>query len=393
MPKLIVDISLLARINFNAGIQRVVRKVIEHWHSQLSATGYELCLVAGNYDSPGYFRLHAMERGLPDLVTLELNTLREPFDLSPLEASTGDIFVGLDLAQAITNVNLSYLQTLRHKGVKVLFVVYDLIPVLHAPYFWPKITEDHHQWLHTTTQFDGIIAISCAVCQEYIQYCQAHQWSLAPGFSVHWFHLGSDLVKTHLGRTLTPEQQSFLQALGQRPTLLTVSTLEPRKGHWAILHALNELWAHHVEVNWVIVGKVGWNCEGFINALHQHPKFGHQLFWLNQVDDYFLQHLYQRSRLLVCANYAEGFGLPLIEAAQHGLPVLARDIPVFREVGANHVDYFSGDRPSNLAQAISDCLQQSEAQARARVKQMPRLDWERSSQSLLDIVLTPATHP
>lgn len=387
MPKLIVDISLLVRMKFDAGIQRVVRNIVRHWYRQCPTAGYELCLVAGNYDSVGYFRLHVMERGLPDLDHLDVSTLGIPYDISPLEAAAGDIFLCLDLAQPIVIINLPYLQNLRSLGIRVLSVIYDLIPVLHAPYFWPQMTDDHHRWLHATSQFDGIVAISESVCKEYIDYCQSHHWINSPHFSAKWFHLGSDIVNSRNGVPLTPEQSSFLQGLGTTPTLLTVSTLEPRKGHWAILHALNELWASHLEVNWVIVGKVGWSCESFVNAIRQHPKFGNRLYWLNQANDSLLDQLYQKSRLLICANYAEGFGLPLIEAAQHGLPVLARDIPVFREVAHDYIDYFSGDLPADLAQAIWQSLQSPENDARTRVRKMPRLDWATSSQLLLKQVL------
>lgn len=42
------------------------------------------------------------------------------------------------------------------------------------------------------------------------------------------------------------------------------------------------------------------------------------------------------STCLIAASFGEGFGLPLIEAAQHGLPIMARDIAVFREVAKEY---------------------------------------------------------
>src|SRR5690606_7426170 len=61
---------------------------------------------------------------------------------------------------------------------------------------------------------------------------------------------------------------------------------------------------------------------------------------------------YKSSTCLIAASVNEGFGLPLIEAARHGLPIIARDIPVFREVAGNYAYYFDGSTGNELADAI-----------------------------------------
>jgi glycosyltransferase involved in cell wall biosynthesis len=54
------------------------------------------------------------------------------------------------------------------------------------------------------------------------------------------------------------------------------------------------------------------------------------------------------------ASHHEGFGLPIIEAAHAGLPVLVRELPVFRELVGEHGRYFSGDDPQALAAVLRD---------------------------------------
>ena len=56
------------------------------------------------------------------------------------------------------------------------------------------------------------------------------------------------------------------------------------------------------------------------------------MLWLEGISDEYLDKVYAASTCLIAASEGEGFGLPLIEAAQHKLPIIARDIPVFREV-------------------------------------------------------------
>jgi len=75
------------------------------------------------------------------------------------------------------------------------------------------------------------------------------------------------------------------------------------------------------------------------------------------VSDEYLEKLYSASSCLIAASYGEGFGLPLIEAAHHGLPVLARDLAVFREVANDNATYFTANDSQDLADAILQWLQ------------------------------------
>ena len=65
-----------------------------------------------------------------------------------------------------------------------------------------------------------------------------------------------------------------------------------------------------------------------------------------------LEKVYAASTCLISASEGEGFGLPLIEAAQHKIAIIARDIPVFREVAGDHAFYFNGNESTDLPKAI-----------------------------------------
>jgi glycosyltransferase involved in cell wall biosynthesis len=80
--------------------------------------------------------------------------------------------------------------------------------------------------------------------------------------------------------------------------------------------------------------------------------------------------------------------LPLIEAAQHGLPILARDIPIFREVALDHAHYFSGEQPSDLAGSVKEWLSLFEQGAQPCSQGMPSLTWAQSASRLVEIVMS-----
>jgi hypothetical protein len=91
-----------------------------------------------------------------------------------------------------------------------------------------------------------------------------------------------------------------------------------------------------------IVGRPGWTVEELIEKLGRHPSLRTRLFWFEDVSDEYLHRIYRS-----CSE-GEGFGLPLIEAAQHKLLILARDLPVFREVADGHASFFNGCRLRRL---------------------------------------------
>jgi glycosyltransferase involved in cell wall biosynthesis len=161
-----------------------------------------------------------------------------------------------------------------------------------------------------------------------------------------------------------------------------VGTLEPRKGHTQTIAAFEKLWADGVDVNLVVVGRQGWMMETLVERLGHHPELNKHLFWLNGISDELLEKVYSSSACLIAASEGEGFGLPLIEAAQHKLPIIARDIPVFREVAGNHAFYFTGTRPDELTTFLHKWLTLLATGEHPKSDDMSWLTWEQSSEQL-----------
>ena len=75
--------------------------------------------------------------------------------------------------------------------------------------------------------------------------------------------------------------------------------------------------------------------------------------------------------------------MPLIEAAQHKLPIIARDIPVFREVSQGHAYFFKAQSPADLAAAIESWLLLKQKNIHPKSDNMPWITWEQSAFQLL----------
>jgi glycosyltransferase involved in cell wall biosynthesis len=188
-----------------------------------------------------------------------------------------------------------------------------------------------------------------------------------------------------------------LEKLRARPSFLMVGTIEPRKGYLQIIAAFELLWAQGVDVNLVIVGAEGWKplpdalrrtIPQIVQKLRNHPQRGKRLFWLESISDEYLDKVQASSTCLIAASADEGFGLPLIEAARHGVPLLARDIPVFREVTAGHAYFFPDDpRPETVSKAVEEWLNLHRLGSHPQGDAVPYQTWRESARQVLDAVL------
>jgi len=373
--KLLVDVSELYFRDAKTGIQRVVKRVISEFQRG-EGVDYQVIPIFG-VTGKGY----RVASGYPGS-SAYVASLNE----CPIEYAPGDVFLGLDLSAHLFPEFDKELERMRRAGVSIHFVVYDLIPLLHAKFAYPGIDGAFNNWMRSISQYaDGVVAISAAVAADVKVWLQQHGGGRVMP-SISHFHLGADIeeVQGQGGVTL---EDAFIEQLKAVPTFLMVGTLEPRKGHAQTLAAFDLLWAQGVEVNLVLVGKEGWAVEQLVQNLRAHPQLGKRLFWLQGLSDADLTELYSASCALIAASEAEGFGLPLIEAAQHKLPIIARDIPVFREVAGEYAYYFQGGAARELAQAVKQWLALLEKGAQPLSDEMPWLHWSESAAELKRQVL------
>lgn len=374
--KLFVDISELVCRDARTGIQRVVRSVLTCL-LETGAGAYEVVPVYATMDQPGYrvaSQFASQFSGKEDL-----GQKADEF----IAYVAGDVFLGLDLQPVVVPAQRETFKAMRNQGVRVLFVVYDILCVRVPQYFETVPVQAFQQWLSVVAESDGAICISRAVRDDLLEWVKENPVARARQFETGWFHLGADIENSKPTRGIPETAATVFGAMQKRPAFLMVGTLEPRKGHTQTLAAFDELWGAGQDVALVIVGKQGWHVESLAEKLRSHTEAGKRLFWLEGISDEYLDSLYANAKCLILASEGEGFGLPLVEAAQHRLPILARDLPVFREVAGDHASYFSGKTASDLASAITEWIRLNETGLAPQSTGMPWLTWEESTQMLM----------
>ena len=377
--QLLVDITVLVQIDSKTGIQRVTRAVLK----ELLLNPPEGVRVEPVYVVPG-------KHGYRYARTFTLGFLDCPVDIvdAPVELRRGDIFMGLDLHHQGPLSQSTFYAEMRRVGVEMYFMIYDLLPI-HFPHLFPdNVVELHPAWISALSVYaDGVVGISRAVADEIAEWLDASGIHRLRPLRIGWFHLGADIETTHPTRGLPDRAEHLLATLASRPSFLMVGTVEPRKKHEQVLAAFEQLWARGVDTNLVIVGKQGWKTESLVKRLHHHRELGKRLFWLDGISDEYLEKIYAVSSCLIAASEGEGFGLPLIEAARHKLPILARDIPVFREVAGTYASYFNGKNGDDLACAIHDWLALFAKNKHPKSTNMPWLTWAQSTERLKAVLL------
>ncbi len=352
-PRILVDVTSCVASGKATGIQRVVRETARH--------GTELGLA-----------LPVMVQNGALVSALSGDAFKK------IDPRTGDTFLLLDAGWNHFDEFPPLIDALRASGVKIVAALYDLFPALYPTLYTHKLVADFQAWLEVVVmRADAVVAISRSTAESYLDYVERRQDRPEAGQDVGWWRLGADFVGATDG-AVSPQAQGIADG---SPFFLGVGTVEPRKGYPVVIDALDRLWAEGVDVTYVIVGAPGWGMHHFEQILRSHPEFGKQLLWLPRAGDADLALLYRRARAMVLASVTEGFGLPIVEAANHGTPVIATDIDVFREVAGDSVQYFTLLDPVSLAARMKEAVAEKRAAPAVSLT-----SWRDSATQLLTIV-------
>ena len=350
--QLLVDVSVIYQTDARTGIQRVVRSLLLQLLKAPPA-GYKVCPVFATrhhgyrYASPGFVSLSEQVQGL----------LGAPLH-AEVQVRSGDFFLGLDLATHLLPRHRAQVLYWKRSGVEIHLLVYDLLPLQHPEWFNPKTTRNFKRWIKWLAIYaDNTVCISETVKVELRTWLSA-RFDLPPSaLPASTISLGADIDASAPSSGLPASAEFLLARLRNAPSVLMVGTLEPRKGYDQALAAFEQLWQQQEAAPLLlIVGRPGWKTETLQLKLRSHAQVGKHLFWLEDVSDEYLANLYATCGGVLVASRAEGFGLPLIEAALHGKSVLARDLPVFRDTKVEGITYFDSETAQGLTTALTQWL-------------------------------------
>lgn len=350
--KICIDVSVLIMAAFVTGIQRVTREIACRLAADTSVDVVLLFYHARKnvfyqIDRRSFLRYYTGRGGIKEGMMT-----RRKVALS--EIGKGVLFFDLDAAW-MCRVRRSYLlPILKKQGAVIVAHIYDAISVTHPQYCMAEGVYHFMDYIGAhLTYADAFLVNAKATADELKNLADRAGCKLPPCTVVP---LGADFYeKKRTGkRTGGCRIRKGLAAVAKdnRPYLLMVGTIEPRKNHKLLLQAYDR-GLRELGYSIVYAGYLGWNMEVFAQDMKSHPDYGKRIFHFSGLNDQEISFLYAHARFLVFCSYVEGFGLPVAEALLRGTPVLAADIPVTREAAGDYCVYFSQDDVCQICEKVA----------------------------------------
>ncbi|SEK25231.1 Glycosyl transferases group 1 [Roseivivax marinus] len=325
------------------GVDRVERAYLEYlsraddaplWGLVRTGAGFLLldpgsvAAIRDRLDGPGWdvpgLAARLMRRGDPDRAGAE-DTVRRRAVGRVLPGGLGRLLRRhLPLGTRYVNVGHTALSDrllagLTEAEARIAMMIHDTIPL-----DWPD-----HQRPGTPDRFAHLLHRA----ERHADLLIANSKATADDIAGH-LDTPPDTVVAHLG--IDPPRPGTAPSgpWSDRPYLVTVGTIEPRKNHAFLLDLWEEMGADAPPL--LILGARGWENHATFARLDAGPPGIHEL---NGLDDGALFALVAGSAGLLFPSLAEGYGLPLLEAAALGVPVVCSDLPVFREIATGFPIY------------------------------------------------------
>ncbi|MBD2109761.1 glycosyltransferase family 1 protein [Nodosilinea sp. FACHB-13] len=174
--------------------------------------------------------------------------------------------------------------------------------------------------------------------------------------------------------------------LGDRPYILFVSTLEPRKNVVRLIQVFDRLKTQHkIDHQLVLVGQKGWQFEPIFEAIAASP-WRHHIRHLDYLSDAEVAYCYQNADVFAYPSLYEGFGLPVLEAMTLGCPVVTANTSSLPEVAGDAALLIDPTSVEDLAEALERVVGDRPLRQTMIAKgyqQAAQFSWTRTAKSTL----------
>lgn len=253
-------------------------------------------------------------------------------------------------------------QWCQRRGLRPVYLVHDLIPITHPQFCRDGEDVRHRRRMSTVLESAaGVVANSADTLDSLAAFAAAGRARMPP---------------TVIAWPGTPRLPLGPPATMSAPTFVALGTIEGRKNHRLLLSVWRALLAAAASgrvqeplPRLVIVGRRGWQAQEVFTALDS-ADFGGLVSEAGALPDGKLGEVLAGARALLFPSLAEGYGMPLAEALAAGVPVIASDLPVFREIGQGVPELLPQNDASAWYVAVCDYASEDSTRRAAQVARL-----------------------
>lgn len=254
--------------------------------------------------------------------------------------------------------------------------IHDVLFETHPQYFEPAFARQMHYFCtRSAREATLLLTVSNYSRQEMVR-----QYGLPPE-AVHVTANAVDHTRFFPG----PDGEALVRDLGLEPGryILTVGRLEPRKNHVTLLKAYASLGPKSPPL--VIVGQRDFQHDAVFETMTA-LGLNDRVKILEKVSDTQLPAVLRHAQVFAYPTFAEGFGMPVLEAMASGVPVITANTTSLPEVAGDAALLVHPSDVQGLCAALTEVLQderRAQAMVNAGLRQAARFSWETSAQTLL----------
>ena len=264
---------------------------------------------------------------------------------------------------------------LKATRVRSVVTIHDLIFLRHPEYYhWIDTKIYARKFRQTLREADRIIAISECTKRDILYYGD---------FPADKIDVIYQSCGTRFAQQLNEETKTKVRATYQLPQkyILFVGTIEARKNALLAVKALRYL---PDDLSLVLVGRATSYAQT-IQKFIQQNSYNDRVLFLSGVPNDDLPAIYQQAEVFVYPSRYEGFGIPIIEAIQSGLPVVAATGSCLEEAGGPDSLYVDPDDAKGLAEAILTAIDEREARVAKSREYIRRFENKDVAQYVKDV--------
>ena len=202
--------------------------------------------------------------------------------------------------------------------------------------------------------------------------------------NVHYVHLGVDPKFRPLAKHDPKDILAFKEEYNlPNEFMLYLGRLNVRKNVVGLINAMRE-----IEFPLVIIGGYDHKKDDLMQRIKE-LDLERKIFFTGFIKEHQLPLAYASAKVFCFPSYAEGFGLPPLEAMASGVPVVVSNRTSLTEVCGDAALYVDPDQPSDIAEKINFLLSSEKEMQKFSKKGLDwskKYSWQTSAQKLMDIL-------